>query len=469
MNLVQRIKNDKILNIISDKFDSEVYIVGGAVRDFAIGKETFDRDLIVCGEDAQDFSLKLAKLFDATLVPLDIVNNIYRVVLKDKVNYFDVTNPVENSLKADLQRRDLTINAVAVNLKTFEIVDYAGGLEDIKHKRINYISEQNFLDDPLRLLRVFRFQASLGFEVPSELIEIIKKHNQLIHKSAKERVVYEIIKLFGGDYAHKAVSDMDAADILAKIFPVISDLKKVPPNLHHHLDLFSHSVETVRQINEIYHNSPVEVVEHLNRIDFGGFNRLAHLKLAGFLHDIGKFSTWTIEANSGRHRFIKHDDVGSKMAFKILKDMHFSNKQIDYVTLMIKNHIYPSHVMNNYDVTDKAMLRFVRKMGLNSIDNIVLAMADRLSARGPIITDDIVENNILSLKKLCRFYLDTRDRLMPLPKLLDGNQVMKILNLKPSPVLGEIMAALRDAQLEGSVISKEDAINFVKKFYFSEF
>lgn len=465
MNLVRKIKDDEILNIISKEFDAEVYLVGGAVRDFVLDKETFDRDLIVCNADAREFSLKLAQRFDATFVPLDEVNKIYRIVFKDKINYLDITNPVENSLEADIKRRDLTINSVAINIKTGGIVDLTGGLEDLKNRKINFISVQNFLDDPLRLLRIYRFDACLGFEVVPELTKIVKTHKKLIHKPAYERVIYEIVKLFGGDYAHKAILDMDESGLLEEIFPVMKDVKKVPPNSHHHLDLFHHSVETVRQINNIYQNAPQNIKSHLARIDFAGFSRIAHLKLAGFLHDIGKFSTWTIEPDTGRHRFIKHDDTGAKMALKILKDMHFSNKQVDYITLMIKNHIYPSHVMSNPDVTEKIMMRFVRKMGLNSIDNIVLAMADRLSARGPEITCDIVEKNIFSLKNLAKFYLDIRDTLKPLPKLLDGKQVMKILKIKPSPFLGEIMDALHNAQYENEVLTKDDAVNFVKNFY----
>ena len=172
------------------------------------------------------------------------------------------------------------------------------------------------------------------------------------------------------------------------------------------------------------------------------------------------FSTWTIE--EGRHRFIKHDDVGSKMALKILKDMHFSNKQIDYLSEMIKYHIYPSHVMCSPQITDKIMMRFVRKMDKNSIDNIILAQADRLSARGVEITDEIVEKNINSLNMLLKFYLEARETLKPLPKLLTGNDVMKILNLNPSPKLGEILENLHEAQLSGEVLTKEQAVEFVK-------
>ena len=178
MNLAEKIKNDEILNTIAGEFDPEIYLVGGAVRDFLLGKNTYDRDLIVCNEDARVFSQKLAERFGATFVPLDEVNRIYRLVFKDKLNYLDITNPVENSLEADIKRRDLTINAIAVNIRSGEVIDLTDGLDDIKNKRINFISEQNFIDDPLRLLRIYRFQAGLGFDVVPELSEIVKKHKR---------------------------------------------------------------------------------------------------------------------------------------------------------------------------------------------------------------------------------------------------------------------------------------------------
>lgn len=460
--IIEKIKSDEILNKIESNFDNEIYLVGGAVRDFALAKETFDRDLIVTDEDARIFSEKLAELFDASFVSLDEENKIYRLVLKDKINYIDVTSPIENSMKADLQRRDLTINAIAVNLSTYEILDPYNGLDDIKNNCINFIKEENFIDDPLRLLRVFRFEALLGYKIAPELMEIVKRHKNLISEPAVERVSYEIVKLFGGKYAHTALLDMDETGLLEWIFPIINDLKKVPSNSHHHLDLFHHSIETVRQIQIIYENASADVKKHLETIDFGGQPRLNHLKLVGFLHDIGKFSTWTIEED--KHRFIKHDDVGSKMVVKVLKKLNFSNKQIDYIAKMIKYHIYPSHLMCSPEITDKIMMRFVRRMDANAIDNIIIAQADRYSARGVEITEEIVEKNISSLNRLLNFYLEKRDGLEPLPKLIDGNEVMRILNIKPSPKLGEIMDALHEAQLNGDVCDKTQAEDFIKDY-----
>lgn len=459
--IIEKIKSDEILSKITDKFENEIYLVGGTVRDYYMGLDSTDRDIIVMDEEAREFALKLAELFDASFVPLDEENKIYRIVLADKINCIDVTNPVGDSIEKDLMRRDLTINAIAVNIRTGEIIDISGGVTDIRNKCINYVNELNFVDDPLRLLRVYRFQALYGFRLAPETINAVCKYSDLIHKPAVERINYEILKLFSGEYAHIALENMNKTWILEEIFPFVKELKQVPPNSHHHLDLFHHSIETVKQVQNLYSEASDEVKEHLNRVDFGGFSRLAHLKLAAFMHDIGKFSTWTIE--EGKHRFIKHDDVGAKMSVKILKDLHCSNKQIDYISSMIKYHIYPSHVMTSPQITEKIMMRYVRKMDKNSIDAIILAQADRLSARGPEITDEIVERNITSLNMLLRFYLEARETLKPLPKLLSGNDVMDILNIKPSRKLGEIMEALHEAQVSGDVITREHAVEFVKK------
>ncbi|MBE7712888.1 MAG: CCA tRNA nucleotidyltransferase [Cyanobacteria bacterium SIG26] len=462
--LADKIKNDALLNNLISFFSNEIYLVGGSVRDALMGIETHDRDLIVTDIDAKDFSEQVAVFFSGTLIPLDETNKIYRVVLPDKINYFDITNPVENSLKKDILRRDLTINAVAINIRTGEIIDYCQGLNDIQTKTLKAVCEQNFIDDPLRILRLFRFYSILGFKIHPQTYEYIKKHNHLISNPAKERIQYEIMKLFSGEYAHETLLKMDECGLLELLFPFVKELKQVPPNLHHHLNLFHHSVETVKQVGILYKNSTTEVSEHLNKIDFGGFSRIAHLRLAAFMHDIGKFATWTIEEDTGRHRFIKHEDVGAKQVIPLLKQMCFSNKQIEYIAYIIKKHMYPTAVVSAPEVNEKVMMRYVRKSEACAIDNIIIAQADRLSALGPEITQEIVTENITSLNKLLKFYLEAKDTLSPIPKLLNGNEVMEILNIKPSPLLGEILNALNEAQISGDIITKEQAMDFVKNF-----
>ena len=451
------LSDDKVLELLKD-YDEDIYLVGGAVRDYLLGKTTCDKDILV--NNAESFAKEFARKNNATFITLDSENKIYRVVLRDKINYLDITEPIEGSLEKDLRRRDFTINAIAINLKTKKIIDINDGQEDIKNRVIRSISEDNLVDDPLRILRAFRFSATLGFEIEQGTLEQIKRHKDLILNPAKERVNYEILKLFQGEYTPQVL--LMASDIIELLYPVFTDVKKVPKNTHHHLGLYEHSVEAVNQIQQIYNTCSDEVKEHMNKVDFGGFSRLAHLKFAGFFHDIGKFSTWTIEGD--RHRFIKHDDVGSKMAKEILKQNKFSKKQIEYITSMIKNHIYPSQVVSAENINDKIYMRYIRKMEDNVIDNIILAQADRLSARGPAITDEIVNDNISRLNKLLEFYLMIKPKLKPIPKLLTGQEIMEIKNIPQSPILGKIISALKEEQSEGNILTKAEAVEFVKNF-----
>lgn len=465
--LTNKIKNDEILNNTASFFDNEIYIVGGAVRDFLLGRQTCDRDLIVTDCEARDFAVRTAEFFGGKFIPLDEENKIYRIVMSDKTNYLDITNPAENNLETDIIRRDLTVNAVAVNIKTGEIPDICKPfLDDFNNKILREIKEENYTDDPLRLLRIFRFYSVLGFKPAESLKNIAKKYAPLINKPAAERVEYELMKLFNGKYCAESLLSADECGLLEEIFPIVKEIKKVPQNEHHHLDLFHHSVETVRQVQILYENLTGGAKEHMDKTDFGGFPRIAHLKLACFLHDIGKPSTWTIEEDTHRHRFIKHDSQGAEMCVPILKKLCFSNKQIEYIEYIIKKHMYPTAVISAPEVNEKIMLRYLRKSEENAIDNILIAQADRLSAQGPEITKEMVAENIKALDNLMQFCIKAKKNLKPLPKLLDGNEVCKLLKINPSPLLGKILNELHEAQILNDVITKDDAVKFVQKVYF---
>lgn len=418
----------------------DAYLVGGYLRDLLSGEISPDRDIAIKCDNLAKLTKKIADELNGSFVELDPVNEIYRVVFGE--DYIDFAKLLNNNLDDDIKRRDFTINAIMYDINNEKFVDITGGKKDFEEKIIRTYKISNLSDDPLRMIRAIRFQAKFGFRIDDEIVNFIKENNSLILNVAPERVHQELIKTFEGKFLINALFSMDETGLLDVIFPFFKDIKKIPSNSHHHLDLFHHLIETTKNIRI---NKP-------------------ELKLAAFIHDLAKPDCWTIEPETGRHRFIGHDELGAKKVVPFLKKLKFSNKEIEYISKMVQFHIYPSALMKDENVTERAIIRFIRKIGDDTLDLLELARADRLSARGPAVSDEMIEVNLSNLEKLKEKYFEISPKLKEMPKLVDGNEIMQILNLKPSPKLKEIIDEIKELQLEGKINNKEDAINFLKNY-----
>ena len=139
-------------------------------------------------------------------------------------------------------------------------------MKDLEKKEIKAISEKNIIDDPLRILRIFRFSAALGFEIEQNTKDLTKKYSDLIKNCSQERINYELLKLFNGNNASNVIAQMDKIGLVDILFPIMADVKKIPPNSHHHLPLIGHLIETVKQLEILYNDAPKEIKEHFNFI-----------------------------------------------------------------------------------------------------------------------------------------------------------------------------------------------------------
>lgn len=438
----KEILSDIYLNDLKEVFKyGESYLVGGFIRDLFLGEKSLDRDIVTKGSSF-DLAKKITEKTGGTFIELDSENEIYRVVLPDKSTYFDVSRALDDDFLKDAKRRDFTLNAIFFDLNKEEFFDPTEGIEALNDGILATHDIKNLSDDPLRMLRAFRFMAIYNFKIAEDILNYTKNNFKDIEKCAGERKNVEIMKLFGGEFAYSSLVQMDKTVLLEEIFPFVKEVKKIPKNTHHHLDLFHHLLETMNFIDK---NKPL-------------------LRLAAFMHDIGKPKCHMIEPN-GRHRFIGHDEIGSKLVPAVLSPLKFSKKQVEFVTLMVKYHIYPSSLMATQAASQKAKIRFVRRLCPYVEDIIELARADRLAARGELVTEDMVRENLKNLAELLEFYYEIKPRLERLPKLLDGREIMEILNIKAGPILGKIIDELKEAQIAKTVNNKEEAAGFIKRIY----
>ncbi|OGI17245.1 MAG: hypothetical protein A2287_09340 [Candidatus Melainabacteria bacterium RIFOXYA12_FULL_32_12] len=471
-NIVNNIENEVINKILVSlcSENTELYLVGGYIRDLILDRRGYDRDYAIKGESAAEFAKKAAEFFNGYYVLLDKDFDIARVIMPDKKNTLDFASCVKQDIYEDLARRDYTINAIAYRIdgEKSGLIDPHNGANDINNKIIRAISEQNLIDDPLRLLRAFRFAAQLNFNIEDKTLNYIKTHKSLINRVSVERINVELVKLFESNHTAVNLDLMKNIEFLDEILPEISIQRKIPPNLHHHLGLLDHSIETVKQLEINVQDMPEWVKERLNQEPAANIKLVSLLKIAGLLHDIGKPSTWQID-ELGRHRFIKHEEIGAEQAVDILKRLRFSKNSIKYMTKIIKYHLYPSQLLkSDEEVTEKAILRMFRKIGEETPEILLIAMADRLSARGPEITENIVNNNIKGLYWLLEKYKESLEKEEALPKLLSGHEVMEILDLPRGTEVGRVLKALKEAQISGDVNTKEEAINFAKGYEYKK-
>lgn len=415
----------------------EAYFVGGCVRDFILGRDSGDYDIVTSALPKQ-----VIELFPKTItigakfgvVAIIVENHPYEVATfrSDDV-YEDGRHPSQihfSSAKEDVLRRDFTINGLLMDPLSNEIIDFINGRADIEKKIIRTIGDPDsrFNEDYLRMLRAIRFTANLGFTIEPATKEAIATHASKINQISAERVRDEFNKILTRGGARTGFELMSDTNILKEVLPEVDKLKGVeqPPRFHPEGDVWQH---TLKMLEFLSANGDVE--------------RDICLGWATLLHDIGKAHTRSEDAK-GVH-FYGHVEKGKEIADDIMQRLKFSRAQRETVLDLIGQHMV---FMNVQKMRPGRLKRFLRMTDFDL--HLELHRLDCAASHG-----------MLDNYEFCRDQLKilALDDLHP-PRLLNGNDLMT-MGFAPGKIIGDILLALEEEQLDGRIRTTEEARDFV--------
>jgi len=425
------------------------YLVGGYIRDRLLRRKSSDID-IVMETDALTFAKEFALQyhlpmpvfygrFGTAMIEVSGVKIEFATARKESYPDNSRKPDVEKAtIEEDCARRDFTINAIAQNLITGEIIDFFNGRQDIKKKiiRTPVSPDKTFYDDPLRILRGIRFATRLKFEIEKETLEGMKKNVSRLSIVSIERISEELLKTLEAKEPSRGFYLMDGVGILDIVLPEVSALKEKRTD-HPCKELFPHTLKVLDNIS--VHTKDV------------------YLRMAALLHDIGK--PLTLQVVDGKVSFHRHEFVGQKMAYKICRRLNIPEEKNRFIGRMIRYHLRP-HLLAKENPTDNALRRFIREMGKDIKPLFTLAKAD-LTSHNPARVKNALEK-LTALENRIK-EINKKDKISSFKLAIDGYAIMEILGIPEGKKVGEIKKNLEDMVLDGTLKNrKRDLKRYLK-------
>lgn len=412
----------------------EAYLVGGCVRDLLRGKEPLDWDITTNAKPEQ-----IEKIFPKTFK--DNKFGTVVVVIKSKnprlkeieitpyrieSKYTDKRHPdsirFAKSIGDDLKRRDFTVNAMAIGGQTsrkrsdLEVIDLFNGQEDLKNKIIRAVGEpdERFSEDALRLMRAVRLAAVLGngWKIEEKTEQAIKKNAHLLGMISKERIRDELVKIIMSERGAQGVEILRKLKLLKYIIPELEEGYGVSQNKHHIYEVYEHSLRALKYACE------------------KNFNK--YVRFAALLHDVGK--PRTKRGKGANATFYNHEIVGAKMSEQILNRLKFSKKDIEKIVRLVRYHLF---YYNVDEVGESSVRRLVRQAGPENMDELLqVRMADRIGSGVPKAEPYKLRHLKYIIEKV------SQDPISVTMLKMNGEDVMRILKIKPGPKIGQVLDVL---------------------------
>ena len=449
-----------------------IYLVGGFLRDLLIGRSGRDFDFAV-SKGAIPLARAFAKKVHGAFVLLDSESGCARVAKKKNgvLWTFDFADLRAATFRADLGKRDFTINTLAVDFRSLKVdEDFTSKLlpnikarADLQAKTVRMASKAAFKDDPLRLLRAYSLASQLGFRIDAITKRAVKTEAKLIQEVSPERVREELIKVFDSPRAAVNLVAMYRAGLLFAAVPQFRVMEKVEQGGYHHLDVLEHSFEVVRQLEGLLLElrDSEELGAYLDEEIAGGHSRRAILKFACLLHDIGKPDT-KIKEPGGRTSFHGHEHIGRRITRSIANQLMLYSKERYALEDIVTLHLRPGYLSNFKKPSDRMIFRFFRDAGEEAVAILLLSIADQRSTRGPLTTEyDVRHHEGIAFPLIDEYFRKKKEK--PFVRLINGHDLIKDLKLKPGPLFARILLKVEEAQHLGKVTTKDEALDLVRK------
>lgn len=443
--------------------DDGVWIVGGAVRDAALGARIDDLDLAV-GADPGTVAKALAAALGEHAFELSAEFGTWRVVARERGWQIDVTALRGGGIEADLAERDFTIGAVAVPLAGGEPLDPYDGLGDLGRGLLRVVGPQSFEQDPLRLLRAARLAAELGLQVDPETVALARAAAARAADPAGERQLTELRQLVGGPDPLRGLALLDELGLTPVVLPELESLRGVEQGPNHHLDVhghtlavLEHTLEVERELDRFAGERADEVRALLGEVLADEMTRGTALRFGALFHDIAKPET-RAEYN-GFIGFKGHDVVGAETIAAICARLRASRRLTRHLQGLTLHHLRLGFLIPEAPLPPRRVHEYLRATDPVSVDVTLLTIADRLSARGagPLARPEMVQAHLDLAREMIGAGLDWR-RNGPPPPLLRGDELARELGIGPGPELGELLAELEAAQYAGEVSDRASAV-----------
>ncbi len=443
------------------------WLVGGAVRDLLLARSNApaDLDLALPADAAGPAARSVADALGGAPFLLDPQRGAWRVVLPDRGSV-DLVPLRAPTIEEDLAGRDFTVNAVAWDLLgPHGLVDPLKGLEDLAAGVLRACSPRALRDDPVRVLRAYRFAVGLGFGFSPELPAMLAAAARGLGGAAPERVRTELFLTLGLGGGGRALRTMAGHGVLEALFPFTARWRGFDQGDYHAHDLFEHSLRTAEAAEDLARGTaglpdPGRLRAHLAEELEQDLSRKALLVLSAFLHDVAKPDTAFTDPG-GRRRFFGHEGRGGHRVRKLLESLRVGRRARGAAQRVVAAHLRLFQLAEQNPPTERARLRYLRDLRSEVPEALILSLADEM-ATGP--APPALEKVRRTAAELMGLYWELRDR-QEIPPLIRGGDLVRDLGMPPGPAVGEILRAVAEAEAAGRVSTRNEALALARALW----